>query len=56
MNIIRLKSYMKRTISLEIMLSHLKAFDVHTIDHTQDKDQNNFKHDHSQRRILIELY
>ena len=55
MNIIRLKSYMKRTISRESMLSHSKAFDVHTIEHIQGKDQNNFKHDHSQRRILIEL-
>ena len=39
---------MKRSISLENMLRNLKAFNAHTREHVQDKDQNNIKHDHNQ--------
>ena len=47
---------MKRTISLESMLKHLKIFNAHTREHIKDKDHNNIKHDHNQRHNIIKSY
>ena len=47
---------MKRTISLESMLIHLKAFNAHTREHIQDKDRNNLKNDHTEHFMFNSAY
>ena len=41
---------------LESMLSHLKIFNAHTIEHIKVKDSINKKHDRKKRHIIIESY
>ena len=40
---------------LKSMLSLLKNFNAHTIEHIQINDSINIKHGHNQRHIIIEL-